>query len=80
MDTWEHIKANSALTVADFWGHLTHQQGGTETFLTLSDGLEILMESQNYILEIEQGFIAEILTDFYISITEKSEYVVEIDY
>jgi len=52
MDTWEHIKANSTLAVADFWGHLTHQQGGEGSGFVLVDTVEVDFMAEDIDVEI----------------------------
>ena len=76
----EILLDNSTLLTGTPWEHLNAQEGGVGGFLTLSDGLEIEVDSMEYSLEIEtEEFEVEVeTTEFEIEI-ETTEFEVEID-
>ncbi|RKZ36689.1 MAG: hypothetical protein DRQ49_17495 [Gammaproteobacteria bacterium] len=77
-DVWTIVKENSSLPSGDFWEHLNNQQGGTETFLTLSDGLEVEMTEACFDVELQAAEVEVEVQENYDVEVELTEYIVEV--
>jgi len=64
MDAWESLKEGSTIPAGDAWEHLLAQGGtGSATYVSLADGLEVLVMSDENLGVVDDGEVYASVSD-----------------